>query len=39
LELLPDYHQRIEVLKVLNFIDEAATVQIKGRVACEVCNA
>ena len=36
LELLPDYHQRIEVLKVLKFIDESGTVQLKGRVACEV---
>ncbi|KAJ3283372.1 hypothetical protein HK104_010409 [Borealophlyctis nickersoniae] len=35
LELLPDYHQRIEVLKRLQFIDEMGTVQIKGRVACE----
>ncbi|KAJ3008378.1 UNVERIFIED_CONTAM: hypothetical protein HDU68_003136 [Siphonaria sp. JEL0065] len=39
LELLPDYHQRIEVLKVLNFIDENSTVQIKGRVACEINTA
>ncbi|KAJ3407524.1 hypothetical protein HDV05_005390, partial [Chytridiales sp. JEL 0842] len=39
LELLPDYHQRIEVLKVLNFIDMAGTVQIKGRVACEINTA
>jgi antiviral helicase SKI2 len=37
LELLPDYHQRIEVLKILKFIDENSTVQLKGRVACEVC--
>ncbi|KAI8839115.1 antiviral helicase [Chytriomyces cf. hyalinus JEL632] len=39
LELLPDYHQRIEVLKVLNFVDENSTVQIKGRVACEINTA
>jgi antiviral helicase SKI2 len=36
LELLPDYEQRIAVLKELQFIDENQTVQLKGRVACEV---
>lgn len=36
LELLPDYEQRIDVLKELKFIDENATVLLKGRVACEV---
>ena len=36
LELLPDYEQRIEVLKELQFIDENSTVLLKGRVACEV---
>lgn len=36
LELLPDYEQRIEVLKGLKFIDENQTVLLKGRVACEV---
>lgn len=36
LELLPDYEQRISVLKELQFIDENQTVQLKGRVACEV---
>ena len=36
LELLPDYEQRIGVLKELKFIDENQTVQLKGRVACEV---
>ncbi|KAJ3392196.1 hypothetical protein HDU84_004688 [Entophlyctis sp. JEL0112] len=39
LELLPDYHQRIQVLKALSFIDENSTVQIKGRVACEINTA
>ncbi|KAJ3053769.1 hypothetical protein HK097_003454, partial [Rhizophlyctis rosea] len=39
LELLPDYHQRIEVLKRLRFIDENTAVQIKGRVACEINTA
>jgi antiviral helicase SKI2 len=37
LELIPDYEQRIEVLKELRFIDENSTVLLKGRVACEVC--
>ncbi|KAL0077067.1 NUC185 domain-containing protein [Phycomyces blakesleeanus] len=39
LELLPDYHQRIEVLKRMNYIDEQGTVQLKGRVACEINSA
>lgn len=39
LELLPDYHQRIEVLRQLNYIDENGTVQLKGRVACEINSA
>ena len=39
LELIPDYEQRIEVLKELKFIDENATVLLKGRVACEVSHA
>lgn len=37
LELIPDYEQRISVLKDLKFIDENSTIQLKGRVACEVC--
>jgi len=36
LELIPDYEQRIEVLKTLKFIDENSTVLLKGRVACEI---
>lgn len=36
LELIPDYEQRIEVLKSLKCIDENSTVLLKGRVACEV---
>ena len=36
LELIPDYEQRIEVLKELRFIDANSTVLLKGRVACEV---
>ncbi|ESO92823.1 hypothetical protein LOTGIDRAFT_232926 [Lottia gigantea] len=34
--LLPEYQQRIEVLRALNYIDEHNTVQLKGRVACEI---
>ena len=36
LELIPDYEQRIEVLKELSYIDQHSTVLLKGRVACEV---
>jgi len=36
LELLPDYEQRISVLKDLQYIDENSTVLLKGRVACEI---
>lgn len=39
LELLPDYEQRIAVLKDLKFIDENSTVLLKGRVACEINSA
>ncbi|CAG7851695.1 DExH-box ATP-dependent RNA helicase DExH11 {ECO:0000305}; AltName: Full=AtHELPS {ECO:0000303/PubMed:21535471}; AltName: Full=Protein SKI2 homolog {ECO:0000303/PubMed:22511887}; Short=AtSKI2 {ECO:0000303/PubMed:22511887} [Serendipita indica DSM 11827] len=39
LELLPDYEQRIAVLKDLKFIDDNSTVQLKGRVACEINSA
>lgn len=40
LELLPDYYQRIEVLKSLRFIDpDSETVLLKGRVACEIKSA
>ena len=36
LELIPDYEQRVNVLKDLKFIDQNSTVLLKGRVACEV---
>jgi len=36
LQLLPDYEQRIQVLKDLSFIDEGSRIQLKGKVACEV---
>ncbi|KAK7058645.1 Antiviral helicase ski2 [Paramarasmius palmivorus] len=39
LELIPDYEQRIDVLKELKFIDENSTVLLKGRVACEINSA
>ncbi|KAG0207101.1 hypothetical protein BGX28_001577 [Mortierella sp. GBA30] len=40
LELLPDYHQRVNILKELNYLDPvSSTVQLKGRVACEINTA
>ena len=36
LQLLPDYEQRIAVLKDLGFIDKNSRVELKGKVACEV---
>lgn len=36
LQLLPDYEQRIRVLKDLGFIDEDSRIQLKGKVACEI---
>ncbi|KAL9107716.1 MAG: hypothetical protein Q9227_007431 [Pyrenula ochraceoflavens] len=39
LQLLPDYQQRLEVLKDLGFIDEESRVQLKGKVACEIHSA
>ncbi|TAQ86619.1 hypothetical protein B7494_g5050 [Chlorociboria aeruginascens] len=39
LQLLPDYEQRIQVLKDLNFIDESSRVELKGKVACEIHSA
>ncbi|KAI7863702.1 NUC185 domain-containing protein [Spinellus fusiger] len=39
LELLPDYYQRVNVLKQMQYIDEQGTVQLKGRVACEINTA
>ncbi|KAL8606412.1 hypothetical protein ACOMHN_060317 [Nucella lapillus] len=38
LQLLPEYHQRMEVLRKLQYIDEHNAVQLKGRVACEISN-
>ncbi|CAL8581446.1 Antiviral helicase ski2 [Xanthoria parietina] len=39
LQLLPDYEQRVEVLKDLGFIDMSSRVQLKGKVACEIHSA
>jgi antiviral helicase SKI2 len=39
LQLLPDYQQRIAVLKELGFIDENSRVELKGKVACEIHSA
>jgi antiviral helicase SKI2 len=36
LQLLPDYEQRIQVLKELQFIDESSRILLKGKVACEI---
>jgi len=39
LQLLPDYEQRIQVLKDLGFIDDGSRVELKGKVACEIHSA
>ncbi|KAF2457954.1 NUC185 domain-containing protein [Lineolata rhizophorae] len=39
LQLLPDYNQRIAVLKDLGFIDDKSRVELKGKVACEIHSA
>ncbi|OQO10549.1 hypothetical protein B0A48_03847 [Cryoendolithus antarcticus] len=39
LQLLPDYQQRISVLKDLGFIDDNSRVELKGKVACEIHSA
>ncbi|XP_019571079.2 superkiller complex protein 2 [Rhinolophus sinicus] len=36
--LLPEYHQRIEVLRTLGYVDEAGTVKLAGRVACAMSS-
>lgn len=36
LTLMPDYNARIQLLKRYGYIDENCTVQLKGRVACEI---
>jgi antiviral helicase SKI2 len=39
LQLLPDYEQRISVLKELGFVDENSRIELKGKVACEIHTA
>lgn len=39
LQLLPDYTQRIAVLRDLDFIDAHDRVSLKGKVACEIHSA
>lgn len=36
LKLLPDYENRLKVLKSMGFVDETETVQLKGRVVAEI---
>merc|ERR1712223_2795 len=36
LKFLPDYHQRVDVLNRLGYIDDNKRVKLKGRVACEM---
>ncbi|XP_068603246.1 superkiller complex protein 2 [Brachionichthys hirsutus] len=38
LSLLPEYHQRIKVLKSLQYVDGGGAVQLKGRVACRISS-
>nr|CAB3266088.1 helicase SKI2W-like [Phallusia mammillata] len=38
LHLLPEYQQRVEVLKELRYVDTGGAVQLKGRVACEISS-
>uniref|UniRef100_A0A3Q2CAU4 SKI2 subunit of superkiller complex n=1 Tax=Cyprinodon variegatus TaxID=28743 RepID=A0A3Q2CAU4_CYPVA len=38
LTLLPEYHQRIQVLQSLQYIDSSGAVQLKGRVACQISS-
>eukprot|EP00873_Tetraselmis_striata_P040414 jgi/Tetstr1/460678/TSEL_005874.t1 len=36
LQQMPEFHQRVAVLQDMGYVDEDHTVQLKGRVACEV---
>ncbi|ODV63218.1 SKI complex RNA helicase subunit SKI2 [Ascoidea rubescens DSM 1968] len=38
LKLLPDYQQRLLVLKKLEFVDKNLNVLLKGRIACEISS-
>jgi len=39
LSLLPEYQQRVRVLRSLGYVDDGGVVQLKGRVACELTTA
>lgn len=39
LQLLPDYNQRVSVLRDLGFVDTNSRVELKGKVACEIHGA
>ena len=39
LQLLPDYEQRVAVLRDLGFVDTDSRVELKGKVACEIHGA
>jgi len=39
LSLLPEYQQRVEVLRKLGYVNDSGVVQLKGRVACELTTA
>ncbi|XP_066215877.1 superkiller complex protein 2 [Saccopteryx leptura] len=36
--LLPEYHQRVQVLRTLGYVDDAGTVKLAGRVACAMSS-
>lgn len=36
LQQMPEYHQRMEVLKHMGYVDQERVVQMKGRVMCEL---
>lgn len=36
--LLPEYRQRVEVLRTLGYVDQAGTVKLAGRVACAMSS-
>ncbi|XP_054834074.1 SKI2 subunit of superkiller complex protein isoform X2 [Eublepharis macularius] len=38
LMLLPEYHQRVEVLRTLGYINEGGAVELKGSVARQISN-
>ncbi len=38
LQLMPEFQQRVSVLRFLNYVDDNNAVQLKGRVAREVLS-